>query len=49
MRLLEMNGIEQPIEGLVIFATSTDVLVGWEGLDRNACEQQLRELGIELN
>ncbi len=47
--ILEMNGIEQPIEGLVIFATSTGVLVGWEGLDRNACERQLRELGIELN
>jgi hypothetical protein len=47
--ILEMNGIEQPIEGLVIFATSTGVLVGWEGLDRNACEQRLRELGIELD
>jgi hypothetical protein len=47
--ILQMNGAEQQIRGLVIFATSTGVLVGWDGLDRNACEQRLRELGIELN
>lgn len=47
--ILEMNGIEQPIEGLVIFATSTAVLIGWEGLNRTACEQRLREVGIQLN
>ncbi len=47
--ILEMNGIEQPIEGLVIFATSTEVLVGWAGLDRNACSKRLHELGITLD
>ncbi|WP_144059255.1 hypothetical protein [Rhodopirellula sp. SWK7] len=47
--ILEMNGIEDPIEGLVIFATSTEVLVGWDGLDRNACEKRLRELGITID
>lgn len=47
--ILEMNGIEKPIEGLVIFATSSGVVVGWEGLDRKACAQRLRELGIELD
>lgn len=46
--ILEMNGIEQPIEGLVIFATSTKVLVGWDGMDSNACSKRLRELGIAL-
>ena len=46
--ILEMNGIEQPIEGLVIFATSTEVLVGWNGMDSNACSKRLRELGIAL-
>jgi hypothetical protein len=46
--ILEMNGIEQPIEGLVIFATSTEVLVGWGGMDLNACSKRLRELGIAL-
>lgn len=46
--ILEMNGIEQPIEGLVIFATSTEVLVGWDGMDSNACSKRLRELGIAL-
>lgn len=44
--ILEMNGIEQPIEGLVIFATSTEVLIGWDGLDSNACSKRLRKLGI---
>lgn len=28
--ILEMNGIEPPIEGLVVFATSTGVFVSWE-------------------
>ncbi len=46
--ILEMNGIEQPIEGLVIFATSTEVLVSWDGLDQNATGKRLRELGISL-
>ena len=45
---LEMKGIEQPIEGLVIFVTSTEVLVGWDGMDSSACSQRLRELGIAL-
>ena len=47
--ILELNGIEAPIEGLAIFATSTEVLVGWDGLDRNACEKRLRELGITID
>jgi hypothetical protein len=47
--ILEMNGIEPPIEGLVIFATSKEVLVGWDGLDRHDCEERLRELGIKLD
>ncbi len=46
--ILEMNGSEQPIEGLVIFATSTEVLIGWDGLDQNACTKRLRELGFTL-
>lgn len=47
--MLQMDGTEQPVDGLVILATSTGVLVGWDGLDRNACEQRLREVGIELH
>ncbi len=47
--ILEMNGTEPPIEGLVIFATSKEVLVAWDGLDRRECEQRLRELSIELD
>jgi hypothetical protein len=47
--ILEINGIEEPIEGLVIFATSKEVLIGWDGLDSNACEKRLRELGITLD
>jgi len=46
--ILEMNGIEQPIEGRVIFATSTEVLVGWDGMDSNACSKRLHELGVSL-
>lgn len=46
--ILELNGIEQPIEGLVIFATSTEVLIGWDGLDQNTCTKRLRELGLTL-
>lgn len=47
--ILEMNGIEQPIEGLLIFATSKRVLVGWDGLDQNDCEKRLREIGLTLD
>lgn len=46
--ILEMNGIEEPIEGLVIFVNSTEVLVGWDGLDQYATSKRLRELGITL-
>jgi hypothetical protein len=47
--ILEMNGTEHPIEGLVIFATSTGVFVAWDRLDRNECKKRLRELSIELD
>ena len=43
-----MNEVEQPIKGLMIFATAADVLIEWEGLERNACEQGLEVLGIDF-
>ncbi len=46
--MLEMNGIEAPMEGLVVFATTTGVLVGWQGLDADSCKSRLREMGIVL-
>ena len=47
--ILEMNGIEGAIEGLVIFVTSTGVSVAWQGLEGYACEKRLRELGVTLD
>lgn len=46
--ILEMDGMEPPIEGLMILVTSSAVLVGWQGLTRGACENRLRDVGIEL-
>jgi hypothetical protein len=46
--ILQMNGIEDPVKELVIFVTSTDVLVGWQDLTSEACEKRLREIGVTL-
>ena len=39
---------EDPVKELVIFVTSTDVLVGWQDLTSEACEKRLREIGVTL-
>ncbi len=43
--ILQMNGSVPPIEGLVIFSTSREVLVAWDGLDRRDCEQRRKRTG----
>ena len=47
--ILIMNGIADPIEGIIIFVTSTSVLIGWQDLTRNSCEKRLRDVGVTLD
>lgn len=46
---LGMYGIEEPIEGLVILATSKDVVVGWQDLTSGQCRKRLQEVDLSLD